>query len=500
MRKFFLTIAALLVVLALVPTILIANGTISRSSLPMILNVMAGTGGDNADAHTVKKGFQVPAGFQVQLYASDLPGARFMRPTAAGDLLLSRPHRGDILLLRADRNNDGQPDAIETLLDGLKRPLGLDVDDDFLYIAESHQVIRVRFDSDTGTLLGAPEVIVAGLTDNGNHWSKTLRIGPDDKLYLAQGSTCNVCEEDDARRATMMRLNRDGTEGSIIATGLRNSVGFDWSPLDGGLYATDNGRDMLGDDFPPCELNRIVEGQFYGWPYYNGDNIPDPDMGSDPLAKERAPKPPVFGFRAHNAPLGIHFLRGDTLPKDYAGSALVALHGSWNRSSPDGYKVISLHWGANGVEARDFLTGLLEDDRVIGRPVGVTQGIDGAIYVSDDYANAIYKITYGNVATAHPASSVLPSHTQRDDTPPDWLADADISTMTTAGEALYHRFGCANCHERGRNPKRLDDLHQRLGYRATLKALQEPQPPMPVYPLSEQQARELAVFLLHRRS
>ena len=215
-------------------------------------------------------------GSRLELYANNIPKARFLRFTAGGDLLVSRPHAGDILLVRRDANGDGKADAVETLIGELKRPLGLDFAGDWLYIAENNQVGRVKFDAEKGQLAGEYEPVIQGLTSNGGHWSKTVRIGADQKLYLAQGSTCNICEEQDKRRATMMRFDLDGSNGEIIATGLRNSVGFDWAPWNGLMYATDNGRDLMGDDYPPCELNQISDGNFYGWPYFNGNNEPGP--------------------------------------------------------------------------------------------------------------------------------------------------------------------------------------------------------------------------------
>jgi glucose/arabinose dehydrogenase len=496
MRKFLLFIVAVVVLLALVPVALIATGTMSTSSLKMVLNVVTGAAGPPADATTVKQRYRVPEGFTVSLYASDVPRARFLRFTRAGDLLVSRPHSGDIVLLRRDANGDGQHDGMETLIGGLARPLGLDFHRNTLFIAQSDRVSRAEFDHDRGVLTTPLKDIVTGLTDNGNHWSKTVRVGPDDRLYLAQGSTCNICEEDDERRATMMRFALDGSGGEIFATGLRNSVGFDWSPLDGGLYATDNGRDMLGDDFPPCELNRVVESGFYGWPYFNGNNEPDPDMGDDPAAGQREPIAPAFAFPAHNAPLGITFLNHPTTPAAYRNSALVALHGSWNRSTPDGYKVVSLHWNDKGIESRDFLSGFLDDGDISGRPVDIAQGPDGAIYISDDFAGAIYRVSYGDQV----AGAALPTGNAKpvDTTPPVWVATADIPALLSAGEALYREHECATCHEQGENPKRLDDLGQRLGYEDVVDALTAPQSPMPVYPLDEQDLRALGVYLLAR--
>jgi glucose/arabinose dehydrogenase len=497
MRKFLIGLAGVALLLAGAVAALLATGTIDTGSLRMVLNVMTGASGPPADAVVVRQRYQVPTGFVLELYAADLPRARFMRITPAGDLLVSRPHAGDILLLRRDANGDGRPDATETLISGLERPLGMDISGDWLYIAESNRIGRVFFDSHAGKLGGDYQPLVEGLTDNGNHWSKTIRIGPDNKLYLSQGSTCNVCAEEDARRATLMRFALDGSGGEIVATGLRNSVGFDWAPWDGALYATDNGRDLLGDDFPPCELNRIETGGFYGWPFFNGDNIPDPDMGADPLAAQRQPLKPAYGFRAHNAPLGMTFLNAETLPPLYQRSALVALHGSWNRSSPDGYKVVSLRWTDNGIEERDFLSGFNHDGDISGRPVDVAQGPDGVVYVSDDYAGAIYRVSYrpgGDSAGVAPV--VAPVVNRLDTQPPEWLQGADLAGMARRGGDLYQRHQCASCHEHGENPLRLEGLGQRMGYGAVIDTLRAPQAPMPVFPLSETEQRELAVFLL----
>jgi glucose/arabinose dehydrogenase len=279
------------------------------------------------------------------------------------------------------------------LVEGLDRPHGLDLHDGWLYVAEGGAVGRLRFDPATRRTRGSYERVVSGLPSGGNHWSRTLRFGPDGWMYVSIGSSCNVCEEDDPRRATIVRYRPDGSAEEIVATGLRNAVGFDWRPATGELFATDNGRDLLGDDFPPCELNRIVQGGFYGWPYANGDNVADPDFGADHPERIRGAIPPEHGFRAHNAPLGIAFVRGDLAPPAYRDAALVALHGSWNRTEKDGYKVVSLHWEPDGrIVERDFLVGFEQEGDVIGRPVDVAEGPDGAFYVSDDYAGAIYRV------------------------------------------------------------------------------------------------------------
>jgi glucose/arabinose dehydrogenase len=498
MRRLFIGLGLLALLPVCLVLAMLATGAIDTTSLRMILNVMAGVSGPPAEDSVLRQRYQVPEGFILELYDADMPGARFMRVTPAGDLLVSRPHAGDIILLRADADGDGRPDGRDTLLSGLRRPLGLDIHGDWLYVAESNRIVRIPFDSDSGAVSGAPQVVVPGLTDNGNHWSKTLRVGPDGRLYLAQGSTCNICEEDDTRRATMMRFELDGSDGEIIATGLRNSVGFDWAPWSGRLYATENGRDLLGDDIPPCELNLIEPGRFYGWPYFYGDNIPDPNMGRDPRAGERDPTAPVHGFRAHNAPLGLTFLRSDDLPPGYRRSALAALRGSWNRSSPDGYKVVSLHWTDHGIDERDFLSGFHRDGSISGRPVDVAEGPDGAIYVSDDYAGAIYRVRHGAHSEGQaPVVAPVTAPSRLDKTPPGWLADADLAAMIDSGARLYGEHECRACHEEGENPAPLDGLAERLGYEAVIEVLRAPPSPMPVFPLSEIQRRELAVYLLN---
>jgi glucose/arabinose dehydrogenase len=334
-------------------------------------------------------------GFAIGLYADGLRSARMLRFTPEGDLLVSQPGENRIALVERDADGDGRTDGIRPLLEGLTAPHGLDLHDGWLYVAETHAIGRIRFDAEARATRGALERVVSSIPAGGRHWTRTLRIGPDGRVYVSVGSSCDVCEEVDPRRAALVRYRPDGSGEEIYATGLRNAVGFDWRPGTDELYATDNGRDLLGDDFPPCELNRVERGGFYGWPYAHGDNVPDPDYGAaDPERLARA-IPPVHGFRAHNAPLGIAFVRGTRVPDDYRGAALVALHGSWNRTRKDGYKVVSLHWGDAGViEERDFVVGFELDEDVIGRPVDVAEGPDGAFYVSDDYAGAIYRVVW----------------------------------------------------------------------------------------------------------
>jgi len=368
-------------------------GPVPVSDKRVMLDFLLGRGIEPPDEATVVQRLRAPPGFRVQVYSSDVPLARVMVLTAAGDLIVSRTRGNLVSLLGRDRDGDGAADGHRVLLDALDGPHGLALHDGWLYVAERTAVGRVRFDAASGRVTGPYEYILTGLTSDGFHQTKTLGFGPDGWLSLSQGSSCNVCVEQDPRRATMMRLRADGSSAEIHATGLRNSMGFDWAPWDGALYATDNGRDLLGDDLPPDELNRVEVGHFYGWPHVHGFGLPDPEFGGQP-AGDATPTDPVHGFRPHNAPLGIRFLRSERLPAGYERTALVALHGSWNRNIPDGYKVVALRWRADGtIEESDFLTGFLGPDGIIGRPGFVTEGPDGAIYVSDDYARVIYRVS-----------------------------------------------------------------------------------------------------------
>jgi glucose/arabinose dehydrogenase len=392
-RRFLLIAAASALVLVAALAAFVLWGPIPVSDRRVMIDFMLGRGIDPPNATTVAERLAAPDGMRVQVYSADVPLARVMLFTPDGDLIVSRSRAGIVSLLERDRNADGTADGHRVLLENLDGPHGLALHDGWLYIAERTAIRRVRFDSTTGTTSGAFEPVLIGLTTDGFHQTKTIGIGPDGWLYLAHGSSCNACVEKDPRRATVMRLRPDGSGAEIYATGLRNSVGFDWAPWDGALYATDNGRDLLGDDFPPDELNRIEQGRFYGWPYVNGFGVADPDVGGE-YAGDPVPTHPVHGFRPHNAPLGIHFVRAAKLPAGYERTALVALHGSWNRRAPDGYKVVALRWRDDGtIEESDFLTGFLNGDGIIGRPAFVTEGPDGAIYVSDDYAGVVYRVS-----------------------------------------------------------------------------------------------------------
>jgi len=471
-----------------------------------IAHLLTGRGRDAPSNAVVEARIRAPEGFEVSRYAEELPNARFLRSTPRGDLLVSQPSSGRVVLLERDADADGRPDGRRDLLTGLDRPHGLDLHDGWLYVAEADAVARIPFDTATSTANGALERVVTGIPGGGNHWTRTVRFGPDGGMYVSVGSSCNVCEEDDPRRATMLRFALDGSGEEILATGLRNSVGFDWRPETGALFGTDNGRDLLGDDFPPCELNRIVAGGFYGWPHANGDNVPDPDLGAGREDRIAAAIAPAHSFRAHNAPLGMTFVRHPEAHESLRGAALVALHGSWNRTRKDGYKVVSLHWDAAGrIEERDFLWGFLENDDAIGRPVDVTEGPDGAFYVSDDYAGAIYRVAATALTSRRPlaGSAALPARAEaplRTD-PLAALGSRERTARTLRGRRLYEANDCADCHDPERAlpgvvPVELRALADRHTIESLASALANPTPPMPLAPLDDTERRDLAIFLL----
>ena len=334
---------------------------------------------------------QLPPGFRMDTFASDLGAPRFMAVSPSGDLFVSVPSRGQIVAL-PDRDGRGKVERAIIFADGLNRPHGLAFFRGFLYVAETGAV--VRFPYRPGDLTGGKlEVVVRDLPSGGGHWTRTITFGSDGKMYVSVGSSCNLCEERDPRRAAILQFEPDGSGGRLFARGIRNAVGITFHPGTGELWATDNGRDWLGDDFPPDTILVVKEGAHYGWPYCNGRRVPDPDLGRPDFCKTTAL--PAVEIQAHSAPLGLTFYTGGMFPAEYRGDLFVGLHGSWNRSVPTGYKVIRIpmRGGTPGVP-EDFATGWLQGSQAWGRPVDVITGKDGALYVSDDRAGTIYRISY----------------------------------------------------------------------------------------------------------
>lgn len=337
---------------------------------------------------------RLPQGFEIRVFARGLFGPRFMTLGPDKKIYVSMPRMGWVGRLRDD-DNDGKMERVDRVAQDLDRPHGLAFWQGKLYVAGTEKIWRVdRFRERNSA--GQVTAMVSNLPSGGGHWTRTILFGPDGKLYVSVGSSCNVCKEADPRRAAIVRYNPDGTGEEIFAKGLRNSVGIAWRPATKELWGTENGRDWLGDDHPPEEINIIKQGKDYGWPYCIGNRVPDPDFGSPERCRNT--EPPHVTLPAHNAPLGLAFYTGQQFPKEYHGDLFVALHGSWNRSRKDGYKVVRVRLGNGQPKVEDFATGWLRReerrDVVWGRPVDLLVGADGSLYLSDDYAGLIYRISY----------------------------------------------------------------------------------------------------------
>lgn len=337
---------------------------------------------------------RVPPGFRVQVFAHDLGFPRMLAVDPEGTLLVSVPRQGRVLAL-PDDDGDGRADAVRVVVGGMELPHGLAFLDGRLYVAETGRIVRFAYDPHARRTVGPAEVVVPDLPPRGAHWTRTVVAGPDRRLYVSVGSSCNVCEERDPRRAAITRYEADGTGETRVATGLRNAVGLAFRPGTGELWATVNERDWLGDDRPPDLITRIEPGGFYGWPYcfWEGERVvPDPSLARP--ARCRGLARPTLQYQAHAAPLGLAFYTGRQFPAEYQGDLFVALHGSWNRSIPTGYQVIRVRLGGGEPRTEVFVAGWLVGRHAWGRPVDVTVGRDGSLFVSDDAGGRVYRIRY----------------------------------------------------------------------------------------------------------
>lgn len=339
---------------------------------------------------------EVPAGFEVNLFASGLETPRFMAVNPDGVLHVA-DRRADTIVALPDQNGDGVADTAIVVAEEVGRPHSLTWHEDGWYVGIPSGIIKL-VDQDGDMVADRREVIVDGITTDGSHTTRTIDFLPDGRMVLSVGSTCNVCDEADERRATVLIYESAAGEGErILATGLRNAVGLAVDPRTGALWASNNGRDLMGDDSPPETIYRIEDGKNYGWPICHSGRIIDPDMGE--AGDCEGVEPPIVEMQAHSAPLGITFYNDTLFPAEYQGDLFIAFHGSWNRSVPTGYKVVRLDFDERNQPANavtDFATGWLNeaDGTSSGRPTGVTVGGDGALYVTDDKGGFIYRITY----------------------------------------------------------------------------------------------------------
>ncbi len=336
---------------------------------------------------------KLPSGFTISVYTGDVPGARSMALSPAGTLFVGTRDEGKVYAIR-DLNHDGRADRVIIIARGLNMPNGVAFRDGALYVAEVSRVLR--FDNIEARLENPPQPVVVNdsFPRDRHHGWKFIRFGPDGKLYVPVGAPCNICEPGDERYASILRMNPDGSGLEVFARGIRNTVGFDWHPGTRELWFTDNGRDMLGDDRPPDELNYAPQkGIHYGFPYCHGSNIADPEFGRKHNCSEFTP--PAIELGPHVASLGMRFYTGTMFPPEYRNQIFIAEHGSWNRTRPIGYRVTLVQLQGNrAVKYEVFAEGWLQGERPWGRPVDVQVMPDGALLVSDDYAGAIYRITY----------------------------------------------------------------------------------------------------------
>lgn len=335
----------------------------------------------------------LPPGFAISIYADQIPNARSMTLSPNGTLFVGSRDQGAVYAV-LDHDQDYRADEVITLRQGLNMPNGVAFRDGDLYVAEINRVWRL--DDIEANLHEVPEPTIINDTfpREQHHGWKFIRFGPDGKLYVPVGMPCNVCEQDDERFGTIMRMNPDGSELEIYARGVRNSVGFDWHPETNELWFTDNGRDQLGDDLPPDELNYAPEpGLHFGFPYCHGGTIPDPQFGQEGICDEYTP--PAMPLGPHVASLGMRFYTGDMFPAEYHHQIFIAEHGSWNRTVPIGYRITLVRLENNqAVSYEVFAEGWLRDGQPWGRPVDVLVMPDGSLLVSDDFGGRIYRITY----------------------------------------------------------------------------------------------------------
>ena len=336
---------------------------------------------------------RLPPGFRIEVYAAGVPGARSMTLSPGGVLFVGSRDAGNVYAV-LDRGKKNRADEVVTVASGLNMPNGVAFRDGALYVAEVSRVLR--YDGIEARLNHPPKPVVVNnsFPAKTHHGWKFIRFGPDGHLYVPVGAPCNVCEEKDPRFAAILRMKPDGTALEIFASGVRNTVGFDWHPETKELWFTDNGRDMMGDDRPPDELNRAPrKGMHFGFPFLHGKAIPDPEFGN--RGKGRSFTPPEMELGPHVASLGMRFYTGTMFPDEYRNQIFIAEHGSWNRSTPIGYRVTLVRLSNGRAAGYDvFAEGWLQGRSAWGRPVDVLVMPDGALLVSDDKAGAIYRISY----------------------------------------------------------------------------------------------------------
>jgi glucose/arabinose dehydrogenase len=353
---------------------------------------LPGLSGSGGEAEKNLKLIRLPPGFSISLFAAAVPGARSLARGSKGTVFVGSRGEGKVYAL-VDRDHDHRADDVIVIASGLDMPNGVAFRDGSLFVAEISRILR--FDGIEGRLGNppAPVVVSRAFPPDRHHGWKFIRFGPDGKLYVPVGAPCNVCAPADPY-ASLTRIDADGSHFEIFARGIRNTVGFDWHPLSGELWFTENGRDWLGNDSPPDELNRAPgAGLHFGFPYCHGLSLPDPGFGRKRKCADFSP--PMLELPAHSAALGMRFYAGSMFPEKYRERVFIAEHGSWNRWPPAGYRITMAKIVAGRASAYEtFAAGWLQGTRAWGRPVDLEILPDGSMLVSDDKAGAVYRIAY----------------------------------------------------------------------------------------------------------
>jgi glucose/arabinose dehydrogenase len=347
----------------------------------------------------------LPPGFQIEVYA-EVPGARQMAAGAPGIVYVGSRRLGKVHAV-VDSNGDHRADRVLEIADGLAQPSGVSYRDGNLYVAAISRILR--YDDIDARLDAPPEprVVIDTLPSETHHGWKFIDFGPDGLLYVPVGVPCNICLPED-HNALILRLDVDDPKPEVVARGVRNSVGFDWHPQTGELWFTENGRDMLGDEEPSCELNRVTApGQHFGYPYFHADGQPDPEFGDKGGAAGRYVEPELL-LGPHVAPLGMIFYTGSMLPFRGEFPVLIAEHGSWNRSEKaghTGHRVVLVTGRPGQLRQEVLVEGWLgEDNKAWGRPADLLQLDDGSVLIADDKAGVLYRLSHAENQTHLPES------------------------------------------------------------------------------------------------
>lgn len=341
---------------------------------------------------------QLPKGFTIDVWAAEVPNARSMAISESGIVFVGNRQEKNVYAL-VDENGDGKADSKYVLANDLHMPNGVAIKDGDLYVAEVSRILRFK-NIENNLTNPTYEVVYDGYPDETHHGWKFISFGPDGMLYVPVGAPCNICIPEDFIFASITRLDvsKPGAKPEIYAHGVRNSVGMTWHPETKELWFTDNGRDMMGDDVPDCELNRAKElGQDFGYPFWHAGTVQDPEFGTE--GQEASFYiPPVAKLGAHSAPLGLRFYTGDQFPTSFKNQLIIAKHGSWNRTKKSGYEVVVVKLDSVGTAQgqETLVSGWLDQatQEAWGRPVDVQELKDGSLLISDDVANCIYRLSY----------------------------------------------------------------------------------------------------------